>query len=142
MDETESRGGGSAGKGKGFSALKRGLFIIAGTIFLALGLLGIALPVLPTTPFLLLSAACYYKGSKRMHTWLLNNRWFGSYIRNYMEGRGIPLRTKVFAMALLWLFIGYSALFIVNIFIVQIILFAVAVGVSIHLVTLPTLKKP
>ncbi len=141
MGESQSSSRGSAVESKGFGTLKRGLLIIAGTISLAFGLLGIVLPVLPTTPFLLLSAACYYKGSKRMHNWLLNNRWFGGYIRNYMEGRGISLRTKVLAIALLWFFIAYSALFIINIFIFQIILFAIAVGVSVHLVTLPTFKK-
>src|SRR3989337_3676982 len=114
MDENESPHGGSTRKDKGLSKFKRGFFVIVGTVFLGLGVLGIALPVLPTTPFLLLSAACYYKGSKRMHNWLLNNKWFGGYIRNYMEGRGIPLRTKAFAMALLWLLFGYWALFILN----------------------------
>src|SRR3989337_662720 len=83
MDENESLHGGSTRKDRGLSKFKRGFFVIAGTVFLGLGVLGIALPILPTTPFLLLSAACYYKGSKRLHNWLMNNRWFGGYIRNY-----------------------------------------------------------
>jgi len=121
--------------------LRKGLFVAAGTVFLMLGCIGVVLPILPTTPFLLLSAACYYKGSERMHRWLLNNRWFGSYIRNYKEGRGLPLKTKVFTLALLWIVICYSALAIVNMLIVQIILLVIAVGVSFHIITLPTFRQ-
>ena len=129
------------GKQSGSNRLKRGLFVVAGTASLALGCVGMVLPILPTTPFLLLSAACYYKGSERMHRWMLNNRWFGSYIKNYKEGRGLPLKTKGFTLALLWIVISYSALVIVNMLIVQVILFVVAVGVSLHIITLPTFRQ-
>jgi hypothetical protein len=124
------------------SVLKRSLYLVAGTIFLAIGCVGVVLPILPTTPFLLLSAACYYKSSERMHRWILNNRWFGNYIRNYKEGRGLPLKTKIFTLTLLWIVISYSALFVVSMFVIQVVLFAVAVGVSIHLITLPTFRQP
>lgn len=117
------------------------LFIV-GTFSLALGTVGIFLPILPTTPFLLLSAACYLRSSERMHKWLLNNRWFGKYIRNYQEGKGIPLKTKVLAMIVLWVAILYSAfIFLDEILIAQIVLLAIALGVSIHLVRLPNLKR-
>ena len=106
-----------------------------------LGAIGIFIPLLPTTPLLLLSAACYLRGSKRMHHWMLNNKWFGAYIRNYEEGKGIPLRTKVLIVTLLWIAISYSA-YLVNLFSVQIILVAIAVTVSIHIVMLPTFRKP
>lgn len=131
-------------KGKGpklEKKIKRGFFIVAGTIFLVLGAVGIFLPILPTTPFLLLSAACFYKGSERMHHWMLNNRWFGNYIRNYKEGKGISLRSKALTLSLLWLVIGYSTLFMVNIFIVQIILLIIAIGVSIHVIMIPTFNR-
>ena len=118
----------------------RVFFILVGTIFLALGVVGILLPILPTTPFLLLAAACYYKGSKRMHQWILNNRWFGEYIKNYREGRGISLKAKFSAIALLWITISYSAIFAVPILVAQIILLIVAVAVSIHVITLPTFR--
>ena len=65
--------------------VKKAIFVVSGTISLGLGAAGLFLPILPTTPFLLLSAACYYKGSERMHRWLLNNKLFGDYIRNYKE---------------------------------------------------------
>lgn len=121
--------------------LVRILFIVAGTVFLALGTVGVFLPILPTTPFLLLAAACYYKGSKRLHNWLLNNKWFGDYIRNYREGKGITLKSKIFAVTLLWITISYSAIFAVNILLVQLILLIIAIVVSIHIITLPTLKS-
>jgi hypothetical protein len=106
-----------------------------------LGAAGVFLPILPTTPFLLLSAACYYKGSERMHRWLLNNKLFGSYIRNYNEGKGISQTGKIFTLFLLWITIGYSALFMVSSYVVQIVLFAVAIVVTVHVVTLPTFRK-
>jgi uncharacterized protein len=120
----------------------RASLFIAGTFFLALGAIGIFLPILPTTPFLLLSAACYLRSSERMHKWLLNNRWFGKYIRNYQEGKGIPLKTKILAMTVIWVAILYSAFIVLDeILIVQIALLTIALGVSVHLVRLPTLKK-
>lgn len=75
-----------------------------------------------------------------MHRWMLNNRWFGNYIRNYKEGKGISLRAKAFTISLLWMVIGYSALFIVNVIIVQILLLIIAISVSIHIITIPTFK--
>lgn len=131
----------SKGKGSKSSIIKKVLFIAMGTFSLVLGFVGIILPILPTTPFLLLSAACYYKGSERMHHWMLNNKWFGAYIKNYKEGKGIPLKTKIFTLALLWIAICYSAVFILNVLIFQIILFGIAIGVTIHVITLPTFKQ-
>ena len=124
------------------SSFRKGIFVVAGTISLGLGAMGVFLPVLPTTPFLLLSAAFYYKGSERMHRWLLNNKLFGNYIKNYKEGRGITLKAKAIALFLLWTTICYSAFFIVSMIALQIVLFAIAGGVSIHILTLPTFRKP
>ena len=132
MDEHEGRATSSG--------LKKVMFLVAGTISLGLGAVGVLLPILPTTPFLLLSAACYYKGSKRMHRWLLNNRLFGSYLRNYKEGKGISPAGKVSALFLLWLAICLSAIYVGN-YIVQIALFAVAIIVTIHILTLPTYRR-
>jgi len=113
----------------------RALLLVAGTISLTLGAIGIILPILPTTPFLLLSAACYLRSSERMHKWLLGNRWFGEYIRNYQEGRGIQMKTKIAAITLLWGMIIFSAFFVLDeILIAQVALLLIALGVSIHLV--------
>lgn len=123
------------------SSPKRILFIVAGTICLGLGALGIILPLLPTTPFLLLTAACYMRGSDRMYQWLLNNKWFGKYIRNYREGKGIPLRGKISALVLLWTTISFTAIFIISIGVIRVTLFLIAAIVSIYLIRLPTLEK-
>jgi uncharacterized protein len=120
----------------------RALLLVTGTFSLMLGAIGIFLPILPTTPFLLLAAACYLRSSQHMHKRLLNNRWFGEYIRNYQEGRGIPLKTKILAMMVLWVAIIYSALITLDeILIAQVVLLLIALGVSVHLIRLPTLKK-
>ncbi len=104
-----------------------------GAIFLAAGLVGVAVPVLPTTPFLLLATACFLRGSERMHSWMLNNRWFGDYLRRYREGRGIPLRTKLGAIALLWTTIGLSATLAVEHWAVRLGLLLIAAAVTVHI---------
>ena len=112
----------------------RWLLIAFGTISVFLGLLGIILPLLPTTPFLLLAAASYAKSSEKFYNWLLNNRYFGSYIKNYREGRGIPLRVKVTAIVFLWTTILITAVFFIPVFAVKILLIIIAAAVSVHII--------
>lgn len=119
----------------------RVVLIITGTFFVGLGVLGILLPVLPTTPFLLLAAACYARSSKRFYDWLLNNKWVGSYIKNYQEGKGVPLRVLVLSISLLWVTIIFSVIFIVHNVFIRIILILVAIAVTIHIRSIRTLKK-
>lgn len=119
----------------------RGFLMIAGTISLVFAAIGVVLPLIPTTPLLLLAVACYCRSSERMYSWLLNNRMFGEYIRNYKEGRGIPLKTKATALAILWLTIGASTLLFVPILIIQIALLVVAVAVTVHILRIPTYRK-
>jgi len=120
--------------------LPRMLLIACGTLCVALGILGMFLPLLPTTPFLLLAAVCYARGSRRLYRWLMSNRWCGEYIRNYREGRGIPLKQKVLTIVLLWLTIGYTVWFGVASWGVRFVLFGIAIGVTIHLVRIRTFK--
>jgi uncharacterized membrane protein YbaN (DUF454 family) len=122
------------------SEIVRHVLITAGTLFLILGIVGVFLPVLPTTPFLLLAAACYARGSSRFYSWLMNNRLFGTYIRNYREGRGLPPRVKVIVIILLWVTIGYSAAFAVHVLWARVILILIAVGVTTHILYIRTLR--
>ncbi|MBI5292274.1 MAG: YbaN family protein [Chloroflexi bacterium] len=75
------------------------------------------------------------------HYWLLNNQWFGEYIKNYREGRGLPLREKTLSLIVLWLTIGFTTLFVVTAWWGRLILLSVAVGVTIHLVKIKTFKR-
>ena len=124
---------------KSSQKIVRAFFFAAGTISLVLGAIGIVLPVLPTTPFLLLALACYLRSSQRMTHWMLNNKYFGKYIKNYKEGKGIPLKTKIFAITVLWVTIGY-AIYIVPIWIAQLSMFIIAVAVTTHLIRVPTYR--
>lgn len=112
---------------------KRGLLIGAGTVCTGLGIVGVFVPILPTTPFLLLAAACYVRASERFYQWLVNNRILGAYVRNYIDGRGIPIKIKIFTIVLLWLTIGLTTALAVQNTVVRIILFCVAIGVTAHI---------
>ena len=109
--------------------------IILGTLSLGLGILGIFLPLLPTTPFLLLTAALYFKGSPRLYQWLLNHKYFGTYIRNF------PLRAKIISLLLMWGTMLYCIFFLIPLVWVKVLLFLIAVGVTYHILSFKTLKK-
>ena len=132
---------GNEGKSRARGTWIRILLIIAGTFFVGLGIVGIFVPVLPTTPFLLLAAACYARSSQRFYSWLLNNKWFGNYIRNYLERKGVPLKVKVLTVTLLWITIGFSVAFAVQTLVARLILVLIAIGVSIHILSIRTLKQ-
>jgi len=114
------------------------LMIATGTFLIGVSIVGIFVPVLPTTPFLLLAAALYARSSRRFYNWLINNRILGRYIKNYREGKGIPLKVKIIAISILWITIGYSAIFAIDILWVRILLALIAIGVTIHIAS----KKP
>ena len=109
-----------------------------GTLFLGIGIIGIPLPILPTTPFLLLATACYLRGSARMHRWMMTNRYFGRQLGDYSEGRGVSRATKVAALLALWGLIGLSALSVTENLVIRLVFLAVAVAVTLHIVTLKT----
>lgn len=120
--------------------IKKILLITAGSISLALGILGVFLPVLPTTPFLLLTAFCYVRSSKRLYTWLINHKVFGSYIYNYMCYKAVKKRVKTGAVIFLWITIGISILTIGSLHI-RIFLLVVGIAVSWHILSLKSLES-
>ena len=119
--------------------VKRIIFVIAGTLFLIIGLIGIIIPVLPTTPFLLLAAACYIRGSKRIHNLMINNSLFGDFVKNYLERKGITIRQKITSLLFLWLTITISIYYLIDSFPIIILLFVIAIAVSVHILRIRTL---
>ncbi|MHB8860005.1 MAG: YbaN family protein [Thermoleophilia bacterium] len=119
--------------------VKKYLLISAGSIFLVLGVVGIAVPLLPTTPFLLLSSYCYLRSSQRLHGWLMGHRILGPPIHNYVSRRAVKRSTKIGALIYLWLTLGVSILLITG-FPIRVFLVAVGIAVSIHLLSLKTLR--
>jgi len=113
--------------------------VILGCLFLVLAVLGIFLPLLPTTPFLLLASACFARSSNKLHNWLRTHGRFGRYLRDYEDGRGIPLRGKVLALAMMWPSMIYAML-IVPLPVIAFLLFLVACGVTAYLLKLPTAR--
>ena len=120
--------------------IRKAILIFVGTVCVALGVLGMFLPLLPTTVFLLMAAYCYSKSSERFHSWLLTNRWCGAYISNYKSGRGISIRQKISTISILWLSIGFSIWIMSAGFWLSLLLIAIAVGVTLHLVLIKTYR--
>ena len=120
--------------------IRKAVLIFAGTVCVALGVLGMFLPLLPTTVFLLMAAYCYSRSSERFHTWLLTNRLFGPYIKNYKSGKGISLRQKITTISILWVSIGFSIWMLGAGFWVTLLLLAIAIGVTVHLLWIKTYR--
>ena len=116
----------------------RWMLIASGMICVGLGVLGILLPGLPTTPFLLLAAYCFARSSERFHAWLINHRWLGAYVRNFEEGRGMTRRAKAATLLVMWLSFGVTIVFLVPVLWGQLAMFLLASAVSIYLLRLPT----
>ena len=116
--------------------------VILGTLSLVLGIIGIVVPLLPTTPLLLLAATLYLKGSQRLYDWLINHPRLGKYIRYFREYRAIPLHAKIISVTLLWLTIGYCIVAVVNEhWWAQVAIGVLAVAVTWHILSYATLKK-
>jgi|TARA_B100001094_G_scaffold51342_1_gene46880 uncharacterized protein len=101
------------------------LWVILGSLFVAIGAIGAVVPGLPTTIFLILAAACYIRSSQKLYDWLITNKTFGPYLKDYREGRGMPRNAKILAVSMIVLFAGYAAFFAIEDLIIRII-----VGVS------------
>lgn len=114
-------------------------FMVIGVVCVALGVLGIALPVLPTTPFLLLAAALFARSSGRLHAWLLGHRVLGKYIQGFLVEKVIPRRIKIISVSMLWAAI-LASIFTVGIgrWWLQLLLAGVAVGVTVHILSFKT----
>lgn len=121
--------------------LTRVLLIVAGTICVVLGTIGIVVPLLPTVPFYLLAGVCFARSSRSFHYWIFHNRWFGKFLRDYVEGKGIPRSTKIISVTILWIVIAYS-FFVLPSDWMRALSFVIGIGVTIHLAMLRTYRKP
>ncbi|WP_303859813.1 YbaN family protein [Alkalibaculum bacchi] len=119
----------------------RYLLLGIGTLSLGLGIVGMVLPLLPTTPFLLLSAACYYRGSNRAYNYLLHHKIFGKYIDDYRNKGGITLKVKVYALTLLWLSISCCLVFSPIPSYAKVLIFFIASAVTYHIASKKTLRE-
>lgn len=117
------------------------ILTVLGLVSLGLGILGIFLPVLPTTPLLLLAAALFLRGNRRLYDWLLNHPKLGPYITNFMKYKAIPLKIKVIAVTALWLTLLYCAIFVAEHWAFRLFFIAIAVCVTIHILSYKTLRK-
>lgn len=116
----------------------RVLLIICGSVSMTLGFIGLFFPILPTTPFVLLAAACYARSSSRIYNWLINNRIFGGHLRQYREKRSIKRKIKIKAIILLWVSILVSLFFFVIYLWLKILLLVVASAVTLHIASIKT----
>jgi len=121
--------------------LKSTLWIVFGILAFCLGIIGVFIPFLPTTPFLLLAAGFFLKGSDRLYQWLINHKLFGKYIRNFREYKAIPIKTKIFAVSTLWATILASVFFYTKSLTLKGLLIGIGIGVTIHILHYKTLKE-
>ncbi|MBP3679707.1 MAG: YbaN family protein [Bacteroidaceae bacterium] len=116
------------------------ILIVLGSLSLVLGVIGIFLPLIPTTPLLLLSAALYIRSSEKLYLWLINQKHLGAYIRNFRENKAIPLRAKIISVSMVWISLSYCAITISESVIIKIIFLLLATAISLHILSYKTLK--
>ncbi|MDR2545144.1 MAG: YbaN family protein [Methanobrevibacter sp.] len=120
--------------------VKRVIYFVFGATFLSLGAIGAVLPLLPTTPFVILAALCFGKSSERAEKWILSNKYFGAYIENYRNKVGIPLKIKIRSIIFLWAALIVSMIYTWS-FLTFIILLIVGIVISSHIYLLKTKQE-
>jgi uncharacterized membrane protein YbaN (DUF454 family) len=123
------------------AGVRKWLLMAAGVGAVVLGTVGIVVPLLPTTPFLLLAAACFVRSSDRLYRWLLGHRWLGPYVRNYREHHAISGPLKAVTLILLWASLGYAVVGLVESPLVRGVLVLIGVSVTVHVLRLQTLPR-
>lgn len=116
------------------------ILTILGLLALGLGILGIFLPVLPTTPLLLLAAALFLRSNRGLYDWLLNHPRLGPYIRNFLEHKAIPLKIKVLSVSLVWITLLNCAIFVADHWAFRLFFIVLAAAISVHILSYKTLK--
>ena len=93
------------------NGIKRILWLLLGLTFVGVGMIGIVIPGLPTTIFMILAVGCFYRSSQRLYDWVINHKYFGEHVKNYLEGRGMPRKAKLNSFILIWFCVIFSVLF-------------------------------
>jgi uncharacterized membrane protein YbaN (DUF454 family) len=120
------------------SPIKKYFYLVSGFMLVAIGVIGIFFPLLPTTIFLILASICFVKSSSRANVWLRNHKILGGYIDNYQNKTGLTKKTKIGNIIVLWTSISLSAFLLTDELYIRLLLFAIATGVSIHIITIKT----
>lgn len=120
--------------------VKRIIYILLGSVFLLLGTVGIFVPVLPTTPFWLLTCWFYLHSSETLYNRVMENRRFGSYVKGFLVDKAISLRSKIISIIVMWVSILFSMIFIKFLW-VKIVLAIITVGVTAYILSFPTKKR-
>jgi len=122
------------------TGFNRYIYLISGILLVAIGVIGIFLPILPTTIFLILASICFLKSSPKANEWLRNHKLLGGYIDNYQNKTGLTRNAKIANIITLWTSISLSAFLLTEELYVRLILLAIAIGVTIHLIMIKTKK--
>ncbi|MDY3268447.1 MAG: YbaN family protein [Phocaeicola sp.] len=117
------------------------IYSIIGFISVLLGVIGIFLPVLPTTPFLLLAAALFFRSSPRAYSWLINHKYLGPYIRSFREDKSIPLRIKIISIGTLWLTAVHCIIFVFSHWWLKAFMIVLATCITIYILSFKTRKS-
>lgn len=120
--------------------MMRWIFIISGVVLVGIGILGMFLPLLPTTIFFILAAWCFARSSEKYYNWLHGNKYFGKYLSDYRSGRGMTLKSKIFSVAFLWAGLLVSFFLLTDNLYIRILLAAIGIGVSWHIIYIKTAK--
>jgi hypothetical protein len=120
--------------------IKKFVLMGAGFLFVALGVIGFFLPVMPSVPFFILASICFSKSSEKFHDMLMNNKWVGPQIRDYHQNNGIKMSTKIFLIVLQWSGILFTSIFFVHNLFGRVLMLCIAVGVTVYIVSLKTAK--
>lgn len=93
------------------NGIKRILWLLLGLTFVGVGMIGIVIPGLPTTIFMILAVGCFYRSSQRLYDWVINHKYFGEHVKNYIEGKGMPRKAKLNTFIFIWVFVIFAVLF-------------------------------
>jgi uncharacterized membrane protein YbaN (DUF454 family) len=120
---------------------KRTILMGAGFLFVALGIMGAFLPVMPSIPFFIFASICFSKSSEKFHNMLLNNRWVGPHIKNYHENNGITIKTKIFLIFFQWAGILITSMLLVHNLFSRILMVIIATAATVYILSLKTAKE-